>query len=151
MGIKHLYELVPTSLKKRIKQDRRKLWDKQQSLTVAKAWLDLSRHSKTPKPGSKPASPEEATSTSAEGNDPEAAEAKEKDAGSKDSKQRVSQKLIKEELQARVDLLKELAEGYDDPGTPAATPAYTPAAMCAVTLLLPLLLPLLISLQLPLL
>ena len=125
MGVKHLYELVPAGLKKRIKQDRRKLWDEQQSLSVAKAWSDVSKHSKTPKPGSKAASPEESSSTSTEG---DAVEAQEKDAGSKDSKQSVSQKLIKEELQARVDLLKELAEGYDDPGTPAHAPAATPAA-----------------------
>ena len=147
MGVKHLYELVPAGLKKRIKQDRRKLWDEQQSLSVAKAWSDLSKHSKTLKPGSKAGkavSREESTSTPAEGHDPEAVEAKEKDAGSKDSKQTVSQKLIKEELQTRVDLLKELAEGYDDPGTPA-TPAVTlavpPMAITAVTLLLLLLLP----------
>ena len=93
---------------------------------------------RTPKPGRKAASPEEAISTAAEGNDPEAVEAKEQDAGSKDSKQRVSQKLVKEELQARADLLKELAEGYDDPGTPAATPAHTlaitPAVMWGITL-----------------
>ena len=139
MGVKHLYELVPAGLKKRIKQDRRKLWDEQQSLSVAKAWSDLSKHSKTLKPGSKAgkaASREESPPTSAEGDEPEAVEAKEKDAGSKDSKQSVSQKLIKEELQTRVDLLKELAEGYDDPGTPA-TPAVTlavpPMATTAIT------------------
>ena len=133
VGVKHLYELVPAGLKKRIKQDRRKLWDEQQSLSIAKAWSDLSKHSKTPKPGSTAASPKQPSSTSAEGNDPEAVEAKEKDTGSKDSKQSVSQKLIKEELQARVDLLKELAEGYDDPGTPATSSAATPAHAPAIT------------------
>ena len=116
VGVKHLYELVPMGLKKRIKQDRRKLWDEQQSLSVAKAWSDLSKHLKGPTPSTKPASPE--VSTSAEGDDYEAAGTTENEAGTaKDSKQIVSQKLIKEELQARVDLLKELAEGYDDPGT----------------------------------
>lgn len=135
MGSKHLFELIPGSLKKRIKQDRRKLWDEQQSLSVAKAWSDLSKHSKNPRPSSKTTSPEESTSPLTDGSDSEAAQVKEKDTGSKDSKQQASQKLIKEELQARVDLLKELAEGYDDPGTPAVTPAAAPAATPAATAL----------------
>lgn len=133
MGTKHLFELIPGGLKKRIKQDRRKLWDEQQSLSVAKAWSDLSKHSKSPKPSSKAASPEALTSASTDGTDSQAAQANDKDIGSKDSKHQSSQQLIKEELQARVDLLKELAEGYDDPGTPAVHPPSP--------LLLPLLLP----------
>ena len=121
MGVKHLYELVPSGLKKRIQQDRRKLWDEQQSLSIAKAWSDLSKHNKsTPLSMKLPASPQESTSAEEDGPDGEPSRKNdstgEKDDVPKDGKLKGAHRLMKEELQARVELLKELQEGYDDAG-----------------------------------
>lgn len=150
MGIKHLYELVPSGLKKRIQQDRRKLWDEQQSLSIAKAWSDLSKHSRNPPRTTKAASLEE--STSAEEGDPEDAPTEFKDDSTeekhdvpKGNNQKRSHRLLKEELQARVELLKELQEGCDDPGTSAnrsgghagkcVTLIETPLEICCTTVI----------------
>ena len=131
MGVKHLFELVPSGLKKRIKQDRRKLWDEQQALTVAEAWADLSKHCKSPKSSSKAADSKQVASAEAkdsaeakgstetndftEAKDSAAAESEDADNASEET-QKVLSKLTKEELQSRVDLLKELNEKYEDPG-----------------------------------
>ena len=87
VGVKHLYELVPAGLKKRIKEDRRKRWDEQQAACVATAWTDLSQASK-------------------------AAESSK----TKDAQTKLNLKKMKEEHQARTELLKEMTAKYEDTG-----------------------------------
>lgn len=47
----------------------------------------------------------------------------ETDAVPNDNKLKGAHRLMKEELQARVELLKELQEGYDDPGISSNSPS----------------------------
>lgn len=88
MGVKHLYELVPSGLKKRIKEDRRRRWDEQQAKCVATAWTNLSKASKAPESGKK-----------------------------KDAEAKLAQKKMKEEHQTRTELLKDMTAKYEDTGS----------------------------------
>ncbi|KAL0024941.1 hypothetical protein WJX77_004746 [Trebouxia sp. C0004] len=87
VGVKHLYELVPAGLKKRIKEDRRKSWDEQQAACVATAWTDLSKASK-------------AVDSSK----------------TKDAEAKLRLKKMKEEHQTRTELLKDMTAKYEDTG-----------------------------------
>jgi len=85
--VKHLYELVPAGLKKRIKEDRRKSWDEQQAACVATAWTDLGNASK-------------AVDSSK----------------TKDAEAKLRLKKMKEEHQTRTELLKDMTAKYEDTG-----------------------------------
>ena len=88
VGVKHLYELVPSGLKKRIKENRRKKWDEQQSACVTTAWTDLSKASKACESGKQ-----------------------------KDAKGKLSKKKMKEEHETRTELLKDMPAKYEDTGS----------------------------------
>ena len=88
VGAKHLYELIPNGLKKRLKEDRRKRWDEHQAKAVSAAWADLS-------------------AASAKNSEPD----KQKEAQDKEQK-----KKAKEEHQTRTELLKDLNGKYEDTG-----------------------------------
>ena len=85
--MKHLYELVPAGLKKRIKEDRRKSWDEQQAACVAAAWTNLGEASK-------------AVDSSK----------------TKDAEAKLRLKKMKEEHQTRTELLKDMTAKYEDTG-----------------------------------
>ncbi len=85
--MKHLYELVPAGLKKRIKEDRRKCWDEKQAACVATAWTDLGKASK-------------AVDSSK----------------TKDAEAKLRLKKMKEEHQTRTELLKDMTAKYEDTG-----------------------------------
>ncbi|KAL0038695.1 hypothetical protein WJX79_003623 [Trebouxia sp. C0005] len=87
VGVKHLYELVPAGLKKRIKEDRRKSWDEQQAACVATAWTDLGKASKAV----------DCSKT-------------------KDAEAKLRLKKMKEEHQTRTELLKDMTAKYEDAG-----------------------------------
>ncbi len=85
--MKHLYELVPAGLKKRIKEDRQKSWDEQQAACVAAAWTNLGKASK-------------AVDSSK----------------TKDAEAKLRLKKMKEEHQTRTELLKDMTAKYEDTG-----------------------------------
>ncbi len=85
--MKHLYELVPAGLRKRIKEDRRKSWDEKQAACVATAWTDLGKTSK-------------AVDSSK----------------TKDDEAKLRLKKMKEERQTRTELLKDMTAKYEDTG-----------------------------------
>ncbi len=87
VGVKHLYELVPAGLKKRIKEDRRKCWDERQAACVAAAWTDLGKASV-------------AVDSSK----------------TKDAEAKLRLKKMKEEHQTRTELLKDMTSKYEDTG-----------------------------------
>lgn len=102
MGVKHLYELVPAGLKKRIKEERRKRWDEQQAACVATAWTDLSQASK-------------------------AAESSK----TKDAQTKLNLKKMKEEHQARTELLKDMTAKYEDTGDDDFVDWHVQSLQCA--------------------
>ena len=88
MGVKHVFELVPPGLKKRMKEDRRKRWDEQQAKCIATAWAGLNDTS-----------------------------GKDSDSGKKKSTEdKEQEKKMKEEHQTRTELLKDLSAKYEDTG-----------------------------------
>ena len=87
VGVKHVFQLVPSGLQKRIKEYRRKHWDEQQAECVATAWADLSAASKAS---------DSRKSTDARG--------------------KLLQRKMKEEHQTRTELLKDMPAKYEDTG-----------------------------------
>ncbi len=85
--MKHLYELVPAGLKRRIKEDRRKSWNEHQAACVAAAWTDLGKASKAV----------DSSKTT-------------------DAEAKLRLKKMKEEHQTRTELLKDMTAKYEDTG-----------------------------------